>query len=76
LVNVEEYSHYHGKGYLKVSGLLSSVDVERLRNWEDDMYSGRLNVKGLEPINPDTATKEDLLQRNANSRIHMLHRHA
>jgi phytanoyl-CoA hydroxylase len=75
LVNVEQYSQYHGKGYLKVEGLLSPHDVDRLRNWEDDIYSGRLNLKGLAPIDPDTATKEDLLIRNANSRIHMLHRH-
>ena len=75
LVNVEQYAQYHGKGYLKVSGLLSQEDVVRLRDWEDDMYTGRIPVKGLDPVDPATATEEDLLKRYTKSRVHMLHCH-
>lgn len=75
LVNVEEYAHFHANGFLKISKLIGEEDINRLLEWSNDLYYGRRTVPGLDPIFSDTLSQEELNQRIAGSRIHMLHRH-
>ncbi|HEY0827432.1 MAG TPA: phytanoyl-CoA dioxygenase family protein, partial [Bacilli bacterium] len=74
MVKVDEYAHYHGKGYLIVRGLIEKQDVERLQKWEDDLYYGHMLVPGLDPLDTANPTPEQLANRIAGNRIHMLHR--
>jgi chlorinating enzyme len=73
LVKVEQYAHYHRNGYLKIDGLLSNEDVNKLSDWSDDLFYGRIELEGLDPL-PDNPSNEQLYDRIQKNRIHNLHK--
>jgi len=70
-VPVDDYVFYNRNGYLLVKQLVPLEDVERLKDWADDILYGREQVEGLDPAQ-ESATLEQLLSRF--TRIHQLHR--
>lgn len=74
-VSIEQYADYHRNGYLIVKGLLNEIDVERLRSWTDDIYSGRITE--LDHLSPDHPWMKDQkkTERLSSARMHMPHQH-
>ncbi|MBI5708268.1 MAG: phytanoyl-CoA dioxygenase family protein [Armatimonadetes bacterium] len=70
-VHVEQFRSFQRDGYLLAKGLVNPADVERIRDWADNVLYGREKVPGIDPAQ-ESATLEELLARF--TRIHMLHR--
>src|SRR5919108_1706137 len=71
-VPVAEYVRFHEQGFLVVKSLLTSEEVEEIRQHSYDLLYGRVEVPGLQPPPPGTPPEE--VERRY-LRIHMLHRH-
>jgi ectoine hydroxylase-related dioxygenase (phytanoyl-CoA dioxygenase family) len=72
-VTVEEYVHYQKNGYLIVKGLLSKPDVQKLVDWTDDIYHGRINLDHLSHVGK-WSTENEKMDRLASARIHNPHK--
>lgn len=69
---IEEYVSYRRDGFVIVRGLLSKEDTQRLQQWTDDTYEGRINLDHLSRAHK-WMNGEQKEERLASARLHMPH---
>jgi chlorinating enzyme len=72
---IDEYVSYRRDGFIAVRGLLSEEHTQRLRQWTDDIYEGRINLDHLSRAHAwMTGEQKQKQERLASARLHMPHR--
>lgn len=73
VISVDQYIEYRREGYLIVRNLLSEEETNRLQQWADDIYSGKITKLDILSPMPKWMEGQDKSERLASARIHMPH---